>query len=138
MLIAAYQTAMTAALDPANYAFSVYAVPTFATTAAILFLGLFVLIRERCSRISLAFLLVTLSIGMWLFAVSWMFCATDERLGLWWAKAAHLGGTQSRRTRPALPRATETSTERCCCSGWTARAGDLFSRRLSTAGGRHH
>jgi len=77
-------------LDPAHYTLSPYAAPTFATAAAILLLGLAVLIHERGSRGSTAFFFMTLAGGVWLFAFSWMYCATDEGVALWWAKAAYL------------------------------------------------
>jgi len=58
---------------------------------AILVLGVAVLIRERVSRLSVLFFLITLSMYLWLFAFSWMYSATDEGVALWWAKFAYLG-----------------------------------------------
>jgi PAS domain S-box-containing protein len=77
--------------DPAAYAFSPFAIPTVATTVAMLVLGAIVLIREQGSRVSRLFCLTTITICLWLFSFSWMYCATDERVALWWAKAAYLG-----------------------------------------------
>ncbi len=39
----------------------------------------------------LLFFLVTLPIGVWFFAFSWMYCSTDQTVAYWWAKAAYLG-----------------------------------------------
>jgi hypothetical protein len=82
---------MTQVFEVGNYTFNPYAVPTFITTASILFLGLLVLILEWGTRVSLLFFLTTLAIGLWLFAFSWMYCATYEPVAFWWAKAAYLG-----------------------------------------------
>jgi len=48
--------------NPANYAFSPNAIPTLVTTAALLLLGLTVLIRERISPVSVSFFLMTLTV----------------------------------------------------------------------------
>jgi PAS domain S-box-containing protein len=77
--------------DPRHYAFSGYAVPTLLTAALVLSLGASVLVRERGSWLSLLFLLLTLTIGIWQFAFSLMYCAADEYVAFWWAKAAYLG-----------------------------------------------
>ncbi len=82
---------VTQVFEIGNYTFSPYAIPTFVTTAAILFLGLLVLIREWGTPVSVLFFLTTLAIGVWLFAFSWMYCAANEQIALWWAKAAYWG-----------------------------------------------
>lgn len=82
---------LTLVFDPASYAASLYAFPTAATSVSVLCLGLFVLIRERLQMVSLSFFLATLAVAVWLFSFSWMYCATDPRVALWWAKAAYVG-----------------------------------------------
>lgn len=77
--------------DPASYSFSLYAVPTLITAAAILLLGLLVLVRERVSLVSVSFALVTGAVSIWLFATSLVYCSTDPSVALWWAKAGYLG-----------------------------------------------
>ncbi len=78
-------------LNLAHYSLNPYAIPTFLTAAAVFFLGVAVLVRGQGSTVSVLFFSVTLTIGLWLFAFSWMYCATDERTALWWARAAYLG-----------------------------------------------
>ena len=78
-------------LDPSNYHFSVYSIPTLVAMAAILLLGVFVLMRERISTVSTAFLLVSLTVSIWLFCFSMVYSAANESVALWWAKAAYLG-----------------------------------------------
>ncbi|MFL5731764.1 MAG: GAF domain-containing protein, partial [Chloroflexia bacterium] len=74
-----------------GYAFSLYSIPTFVTMSAVLLLGVLALARERISAVSASFFLVTLVVGVWLFAQSWLYLATDERVALWWSRAAYLG-----------------------------------------------
>jgi PAS domain S-box-containing protein len=78
-------------LDPANYSFSIYSIPTLAAMTGVLLLGLFVLVRERISTVSVAFTLVTLVVGIWLFCFSVVYSSGDEQTALWWGKAAYLG-----------------------------------------------
>jgi len=75
----------------ASYTFSPYAVPTLVTAAAILLLGVVVLLHERRSAVSAAFCVMAATVSVWLFAFSWMYCATDPRVALWWARAGHVG-----------------------------------------------
>ena len=81
---------VTQVFDFANYTLSTYAIPTFVTAVFIFLLGSLVCLREQGSQVSVLFFWLTLTISMWLFAFSWMYCATDERVALWWAKAGTL------------------------------------------------
>jgi hypothetical protein len=83
-------TAIPQLLNPDNYAFNIHALPTFVTSLAIFLLGLFVLIRERGSRISVLFLAITLAVMVWQLAFSWMYCATDGQIAFVWAKIAYV------------------------------------------------
>src|SRR5215210_6254 len=78
-------------LDPAYYAVSVYAIPTFLTTLAIFLLGLVVLLRERLSHVSISFFLLTLTVSIWLFGFSCAYSTTDAQIALWWTRVAYLG-----------------------------------------------
>ncbi|HET6262523.1 MAG TPA: hypothetical protein VFG99_09840, partial [Chloroflexia bacterium] len=61
----------------ADYQLSLYSIPTLITTAAILLLGLLVLVRERVSLVSLSFALVTFVVSIWLFGFSLMYSAPN-------------------------------------------------------------
>ncbi len=76
-----------------NYTFNLYAVPPVITSILILSLGIFVLIRERFSMVSLNFLFATGAVFLWLFSFSWMYCSVSESVALWWGKTAYLGVT---------------------------------------------
>jgi PAS domain S-box-containing protein len=78
-------------LDFGQYTLNALAIPTVITALAVFTLGIFAVSRERGSRVSAAFLLVTVTISVWLFAYSGMYCATSEQIALWWAKSAYIG-----------------------------------------------
>ena len=74
-----------------NYFLNPYAVPTFLSAAAFLFISLYRIIRDKFSFLSDLLFLIGLIVSLWLFSFSWMYCATNERLALWWAKVAYVG-----------------------------------------------
>ncbi|HET9496175.1 MAG TPA: PAS domain S-box protein, partial [Chloroflexia bacterium] len=78
-------------LGPSIYTFSIYAVPTLVAMVAILLLGFFELARDRISRASLSFYLITLAVGIWLFSVSMQYLTVHEQTAMWWARAAYIG-----------------------------------------------
>ncbi len=82
---------ITQVLDPADYSLSLYSIPTFVTAVAILLLGLLALVRERVSRVTVSFALVTLAAGVWLFCFSWVYSSVNPRVALWWIEAGYLG-----------------------------------------------
>ncbi|MEA2574059.1 MAG: hypothetical protein QOH93_1357 [Chloroflexia bacterium] len=75
----------------ADYQLSIYSIPTLITTAAILLLGILVLVRERVSIVSLSFALVTLVVSIWLFGFSVMYSSPNSEAALWWNKVAYMG-----------------------------------------------
>jgi diguanylate cyclase (GGDEF)-like protein/PAS domain S-box-containing protein len=77
-------------LDHGAYVFSTYAIPTAVTTALMLLFGVAVVLR-RPSRVSIAFLGLTVVAAFWLFAFTWMYSARDQAHALFWAKLAYLG-----------------------------------------------
>ncbi len=56
-----------------------------------LVLGVAALIRDRASRVSYSFFLVTLSIFVWLGSLPWLYSASSERVALFWARIEHFG-----------------------------------------------
>ncbi len=78
-------------IDLTPYSYNPSAIPTAVMTGLSLLLGIYVLIRERGSLLSALFFLIVLSISVWFFAFSWMYCATNPSTALWWAKIAYFG-----------------------------------------------
>ena len=76
---------------PPHYSFNVYAVPPAVTALALLLVGVVVLIRERASRVSVAFLFIMLAVSVWLSGLAGMYCATNEGDAIWWARVNFLG-----------------------------------------------
>jgi PAS domain S-box-containing protein len=56
-----------------------------------LVLGLVTIIRDRASKVSSSFFLVTLSIFVWLGSLPWLYSASNEHVALFWAKIEHIG-----------------------------------------------
>lgn len=56
-----------------------------------LVLGLVTIIKDRASKVSSSFFMVTLSIFIWLGSLPWLYSAADEQVALFWAKIEHLG-----------------------------------------------
>jgi PAS domain S-box-containing protein len=77
--------------DNTPYAFNPLAMQTLIVALGLIALGIYGLIREQGSQASLVFFILALSIGVWLFAFSWMYSAIDEHLAMWWAKVAYVG-----------------------------------------------
>jgi diguanylate cyclase (GGDEF)-like protein/PAS domain S-box-containing protein len=82
---------IAALLDPGHYSLQLAAVPTLMTALAALILGAAVVSRERFSRVSLIFLLVPVTIAIWLACFSLMFLSVDPDVAFTWARAAYLG-----------------------------------------------
>src|SRR5436305_1428011 len=77
-------------IDGARYAFSLYAVPTAATSILMLVFGTSLLLR-RPSRLTAAFFGLTAAASLWLFAFTFLYCSLDERTALFWARMAYAG-----------------------------------------------
>jgi PAS domain S-box-containing protein len=54
-------------------------------------LGTVTIFRDRASKVSSSFYLVTLSIFMWLGSLPWLYSASNEHVALFWAKIEHFG-----------------------------------------------
>lgn len=78
-------------LNPDNYQTSLFALPTLLTASTMLALGLMVLVRERESRVSVSFFLMTLAGGIWLLSYSMIYCTRTENAALAWSKVGHIG-----------------------------------------------
>jgi hypothetical protein len=74
-----------------DYNFTVFALAVFLTSWIILAVGIITLIREKASRESVFFFLVTLSVFLWLFFNSFMYVSPNEETAIWWDKLACLG-----------------------------------------------
>ncbi|HET8654184.1 MAG TPA: ATP-binding protein [Longimicrobiaceae bacterium] len=78
-------------LGASSYRLSPNSVPSLVTTAAMLALGLVVVVRERASRESLGFGLIALTVVGWQFCFGLMYASARTDVALWWARSAYLG-----------------------------------------------
>src|SRR5207247_7305113 len=82
---------LTEVLNPANYAVTPHSAGPWVVAILIAILGIVALVRERGSKVSLAFCALTMSVALWLLAAGALYSTLDEPLALWWAKVEHLG-----------------------------------------------
>jgi PAS domain S-box-containing protein len=78
-------------LNPDNYRLTFYALPILATGIAIAALGIYVLLRERGSRVGITFWLFTLCISLWLLATGAASASINESLSAWLIRAIQFG-----------------------------------------------
>jgi diguanylate cyclase (GGDEF)-like protein/PAS domain S-box-containing protein len=77
-------------IDILQHGLSPSAIPTAATSLLMILFGGSV-IRRRVSRVTLAFLALSVSASIWLIAFTFMYSTRDAVHALWWARAAYLG-----------------------------------------------
>ena len=80
-----------AGTDPDNYSLNGYAMPTLVVGVAIAALGASVLVRERGSLIGKLFLLMCLSVSLYLVATGVNYASRDDGLSLLWIRISQLG-----------------------------------------------
>jgi len=71
--------------------FNIYAIAPFIVGFLMLVLGLVAFLRDRASKVSSSFFLVTLSIFVWLGSLPFLYTASNEQSALLWAKIEHIG-----------------------------------------------
>ncbi|UCE40778.1 MAG: response regulator [Candidatus Aminicenantes bacterium] len=71
--------------------FNIFAIAPLIVGFLMLVLGTVTIIRDRASKVSSSFFLVTLSIFMWLGSLPWLYSASNEHVALFWAKIEHFG-----------------------------------------------
>jgi PAS domain S-box-containing protein len=77
--------------DITPYVLNPLAIQTLVVALALMYLGIFGLIGEQGSHVSVVFFTLTSSMSLWLFAFSWMYSAVDMTLAMWWARVAYVG-----------------------------------------------
>lgn len=70
---------------------NIYATAPLLVGILMLILGIVTLIKDRASRVSSSFFLVTLSIFIWLGSLPWLYTADNEQAAVLWAKIEHVG-----------------------------------------------
>jgi diguanylate cyclase (GGDEF)-like protein/PAS domain S-box-containing protein len=79
------------AFDLGHYIFSAFSIPTLLTGTAVFILGLVALVRERISKASISFFLLTTSVTVWLLCYSCLYSSADDRTALLWISLSYLG-----------------------------------------------
>jgi len=73
------------------FEFNINTAPPLIVGFLMFVLGVVTLIRERVSRVSSSFFMVTLSIFVWLGSYAWLYSASNEQVAVLWAKIEHIG-----------------------------------------------
>jgi two-component system sensor histidine kinase/response regulator len=73
------------------FGLNIYAIAPLIVGFLMLVLGLVTFIRDRASKVSSSFFLVTLSIFVWLGSLPWLYSASSDNVALFWAKIEHIG-----------------------------------------------
>lgn len=76
--------------EPIYYTLQFSGLPTLIIALAMTFLGFLILIREKINPINVHFLLMCLTISLWLFAFTLMYWSIDKNVAFIWAKVAYL------------------------------------------------
>ncbi len=77
--------------DLAHYQLNLLSLQTLLVSVGVISLGIFALFRMRRSPVSLMFFLMTLTVGEWLFAYSWLYATDDVQVAHWLAKSGYVG-----------------------------------------------
>ncbi len=78
-------------LDPDNYVVTIHAASSMLAGAAIAVLGVYVLIRERFSRIGVVFWNFSASVCTWLFAFGAAYASLHEPQEIFWTTFSQIG-----------------------------------------------
>jgi PAS domain S-box-containing protein len=73
------------------FEFNINTAPPLIVGFLMFVLGVVTLIRERVSRVSSSFFMVTLGIFAWLGSYAWLYSASNEHVAVLWAKIEHIG-----------------------------------------------
>ncbi len=80
--------------DVSHYALNFLAIPQLGISLIVLILSIISirgLLREGSKSVSLGLLMLRVSTFLWFSSFFFMYCATDEGVARWWAKASYLG-----------------------------------------------
>ena len=82
---------MMQSLETIFFDLNINTIPPLIVGFLMLVLGFVTLVRDRASRVSSSFFMVTLSIFIWLGSLAWLYSASSEAEAMLWAKIEHFG-----------------------------------------------
>ena len=78
-------------LQISDYSFTIFALAVLLTSWIVLAIGIITLIREKASRESIFFFLITLAVFLWMSSNSFMYASPNEETAIRWDKLGYLG-----------------------------------------------
>jgi len=78
-------------LETLIFSLNIHTVPPLVVGILMFVLGLTTMIKDRASKVSVSFFMVTLSILVWLGSLAWLYSAPNQEDALFWAVIEHFG-----------------------------------------------
>jgi PAS domain S-box-containing protein len=78
-------------LDSLIFKLNIFTVPPLVVGILMFILGLITVIKDKASKVSVNFFMVTLSILVWLGSLAWLYSASNEQDAFLWAIIEHFG-----------------------------------------------
>ncbi len=78
-------------LDSLIFKLNIFTVPPLVVGIVMFVLGLLTMIKDKASKVSVSFFMVTVSILVWLGSLAWLYSAPSEQDALFWATVEHFG-----------------------------------------------
>jgi PAS domain S-box-containing protein len=78
-------------LDSLIFKLNIFTVPPLVVGILMFVLGLITIIKDKASKVSVSFFMVTLSILVWLGSLAWLYSAPNEQDAALWAIIEHFG-----------------------------------------------
>ena len=78
-------------LETILFSLNINTIPPLIVGVLMLVLGATTLIKDRASKVSTSFFMVTLSVFIWLGSLPFLYSASNEHEALFWARIEHFG-----------------------------------------------
>jgi len=78
-------------VDSLIFKLNIFTVPPLVVGILMFVLGLITMIKDKASKVSVTFFMVTLSILVWLGSLAWLYSAPNEQDAMLWAIIEHFG-----------------------------------------------
>ena len=78
-------------LNPMNYGFTIYSIPSILVGMSITILGIYVLVREHGSRTGLFFFFFTVCASVWLVTIAIGYAGLQEPVAYFWLRLSQIG-----------------------------------------------
>ena len=78
-------------LDSLIFKLNIFTVPPLVVGVLMFILSLITMVKDKASKVSITFFMVTVSILVWLGSLAWLYSAPNEQDAMLWAIIEHFG-----------------------------------------------